>query len=498
MSKSSFHSGASNKEPDEPTGKENNKPINEGRLFIRGRWLCSSEGCGFRHPAKKLSCDFCGASREGKPAVADIPSQSESLSGHETGFPSLLDIPSPGQLSPASTLPSNQDSLVDKDDNTSSTPQEALHSPKSAINTLTDIRGSSPSESQDSPLHESQQQSLGAPEEENSTTVFIDSSLYVIPPQSTQPSPPTKTTVLLEGVDGRLPRRSLTQIPSPVVPTPSTPAKPTVLLPANENRLPWTIVIETPRPTTPTPVESTTKCESRNGSPCGYHLAGVGKIQVRLPSSPAESQAIGHNKSFRAQAQSFVPSPTPSLLATPTSQTPGYSWPPSINPLGPWVSGDTRNLWGGYQNGNSSHAHPVPQSFQGRSNPLYNQQRACPANLPQRSALNGPCNTSGYRPSPNSFLMPYQYPPQPRFSMQQCNPLRQNAHCVVQNDQTSDCAHSNPYDSFATSTPGASTPNAPDLQPNTSMYPPETNGFPQPFYSSNQIVSSLPPFLLVN
>ena len=490
MSKSGLHSGATNKDSDEPTGKENNKAISGGRLFIRGRWLCRSEGCGFRHPAKKLSCDFCGASRDGKPAVAEplIPSQSESLSGHGTGSQSLLDIPSPGQLSPASTLLSDQDCLVDKDDNTSSTPQESYHSPKSAINTPTDVRGSSPIESQDSPVYGGQQQSLGAPEEEISTTASTDSSLYVTPPQSTQPSPPTKTTVLVEGVDSRLPRRSLTQIPSPVVPTPSTPVKPTVLLPANENRLPWTTLIETPRPTTPTPVESTTKSESRNGSPCSHHLARVDTLQVRLPSSPAESQAIEHKKSFSAQAQYFVPSPTPSLLATPTSRTPGLSRPPIIKSLRPWVSGGTRNLWGGYTNGNSSHAHPVPQSFQGQCNPLDNGQRANPANLPQHSALNGPRNTSGYRPSPNSFFMPYQYPRQPRFFTQQRNPLFQTAHRVIQNDQTSDYAHSNPYDSFATSTPGASTPNAPDLQPNTSMYPPETNGFPQPFYSSNQIV----------
>ena len=67
-----------------------------------------------------------------------------------------------------------------------------------------------------------------------------------------------------------------------------------------------------------------------------------------------------------------------------------------------------------------------------------------------------------------------------------------NAYLVEQNDNNSDYTQPNPFESYATSTPAAPTPNPSDVQANTGLYATDTNGF-QPAYftntnSSNQIV----------
>lgn len=67
-----------------------------------------------------------------------------------------------------------------------------------------------------------------------------------------------------------------------------------------------------------------------------------------------------------------------------------------------------------------------------------------------------------------------------------------NAYLIKQNENNSEYTQPNPFDSYATSTPAAPTPNPSDVQTNAALYAADTNGF-QPAYftnsnSSNQIV----------
>lgn len=334
------NTAATNKQSDEPNGKENNEVTPTGssmetarkeRPFLRGRWYCECEGCGFHNSTMNVSCCYCGTSRDRAATVADsaLLSPFEPPSGHGKGSPSLAETPGPGPLAAASTLLSNQGPTVDKDDNTSSTTQLSRRLSEGEINTPADPPGSDTSEREGSLDDGAQQQASIASEDDTFTTASArdtESEAFHSAFGSPQPSPQAKVPVPVEGIECSLPSISLN---------------------------------ETPRPATPTPVESTGKYKSQIESQIeservpDHRLAGMEypKSHVRLPSSPAAPPATEQKQSFSAQAPEFVPSPAPSLTATPTNvRSPDHPQQPSIDTLGPSGIESTCNLSRGHLN----------------------------------------------------------------------------------------------------------------------------------------------------
>ena len=426
--------------------------------------------------AINVSCCYCGTGCDGAATVADsaLLSPLEPPSRHGKGSPSLAGTPGLSPLAAASTLFSNQGLIVDKDDNTSITTLQSRRLSEEGINTPADPPGSDTSEREGSLDDGAQQQASIASEDNTFTTASARDtesepfhSAFGLP----QPSPQAKAPVPVEGIECRLPSISLT---------------------------------EAPRPTTPTPVESTSKSESQIESERApdHRLAGMGypKPHSRLPSSPAGPPATEQKQSFSAQAPESVPSPAPSLTATLTNvRSPDHSRQPSIDTLGPSGTEGNRNLSRGHLNeifrscaSRSTAAFPPGTTMSPKQSKTSKFSTASPR-------FTFPPYAPDHQPFPYHSPISCGYPSQPQLHIQQRNLLYQNAHCVNQNDQNSDYSHSNPYESYATSTPAAPTPNAPDLQQNASIYPPETNGFQQSFFNpSNQIVPSPPALLLVN
>ena len=205
---------ATNKQSDEPNGKENNEVISNGssmetarkvRPFLRGRCYCECERCGFHNSAMNVGCCYCGTSRDGAAAVTDsaLLSPLEPPSRHGKGSPSLAGTPRPSPLAAASTLLSNQGPIIDKDDNTSSTTQQPRRLSERGIKTPADPPGSDTSAREGSLDNGTQQQASIASE----TDTFTTASARDMEPEpfhsafvSPQPGPQAKAPVPAEGL----------------------------------------------------------------------------------------------------------------------------------------------------------------------------------------------------------------------------------------------------------------------------------------------------------
>ena len=209
----------------------------------------------------------------------------------------------------------------------------------------------------------------------------------------------------------------------------------------------------------------------------------------KVPSTP--EIPLRHKKSLSAEAEEFYPSRRLSSPSTPpSSESFSRSGRPSkesirpvlaLNTTSPTVNKILAQL----------HGHPTP----GR----YNSQI-----LRHKTSVEMPARPSDVvysfdpsdiliRGSSLGFSAHSQMHHLPSYSHSRHITLgMENAYLFEQNDQNSEYSQSNPFESYANSTPAASTPNPSDVQTNAGIYAADTNGFSAAYFpstnSSNQIV----------
>ena len=199
------------------------------------------------------------------------------------------------------------------------------------------------------------------------------------------------------------------------------------------------------------------------------------------------TKRFGHRKSFSPLAPEFHPSRSSSVPSTPSNLgQPVHSRQPSrgsgeLTHVG-YAASDTIRGARGQQHGHPNSTYYSPQA------PQPNQGAPTPAISSKALTLKDPAVVSYSRLSPALDM----HPPHSHLALWQTTSGMGNAYLVEQNDNNSDYTQPNPFESYATSTPAAPTPNPSDVQANTGLYATDTNGF-QPAYftntnSSNQIV----------
>ncbi len=205
---------------------------------------------------------------------------------------------------------------------------------------------------------------------------------------------------------------------------------------------------------------------------------------LKSPRTPTKHP--GHRKSFSPLAPEFYPSRNSSLPSTPSNLgQPVHSRNPSGGSGEPThvdhAAGDTVRGARDQQHGHPTstyHNRQGPQPYPGPT----------PAMLSEALTLMEPAGVSNRRLSPALDM----HPPQSHLAPWQINSKIGNAYLVEQNDNNSDYTQPNPFESYATSTPAAPTPNPSDVQTNAGLYATDTNGFQSAYFtnanSSNQIV----------
>ena len=203
---------------------------------------------------------------------------------------------------------------------------------------------------------------------------------------------------------------------------------------------------------------------------------------LRTPTKP-----FGHRKSFSPLASEFYPSRNSSIPSTPSNLSQSaHSRQPSREFLVPthvdYAASDTVRGAKDQQ-----HGHPIP-TYHGTRSPDSYPGAPTRAISSEDLTLNDPAVVSYRHLSPALDL----HRTHSHLALWQSTSAMGNAYLVEQNDNNSDYTQPNPFESYATSTPAAPTPNPSDVQTNAGLYASDTNGF-QPAYftntnSSNQIV----------
>ena len=199
------------------------------------------------------------------------------------------------------------------------------------------------------------------------------------------------------------------------------------------------------------------------------------------------TQRFGHRKSFSPLAPEFHPCRISSAPSTPSDLgQPLHSRQPSRGTGEPMhinhAASDTGKGARGQQHGHPSstyHCPRAPQPYAGAP------RRAISL---ETLTLKDPAIVSFNR-LPRTRHM---HSRRSHLSHSQSISGMVNAYLVKQNDNASDYTQPNPFESYATSTPAAPTPNPSDVQTNAGLYPTDTNGFQSAYFtntnSSNQIV----------
>ena len=214
----------------------------------------------------------------------------------------------------------------------------------------------------------------------------------------------------------------------------------------------------------------------------------TGKFRQReLDAQRTPTKSLRHRKSFSPLAPEFCPSHNSSVPSTPSNlglrahsrQPSGGSEKPTHLDI---AAGDTVRRARNQQHGHPTstyHSPRCPQPYHSVTTPPIFQNALAPRN---------PAIFSHRRLSPALDMHHFQL----RCAPWQTTSRIGNAYLVKQNDNNSEYTQPNPFDSYASSTPAAPTPNPSDVQTNAGLYAADTNGF-QPAYftnsnSSNQIV----------
>ena len=199
------------------------------------------------------------------------------------------------------------------------------------------------------------------------------------------------------------------------------------------------------------------------------------------------TKCFGHRKSFSPLAPEFHPSRNSSVPSTPSnlgqpvhSRQPsrGFSEPTHVD----YAASDTVRGAKDQQHGHpisTYHSSRAPQPYPGAPTRAISSEAL---------TLKDPAVVSSHRLSRALDM----YPRHSHLALWQTTSGMENAYLVKQNDNNSDYTQPNPFESYATSTPAAPTPNPSDVQTNAGLYATDTNGF-QPAYftntnNSNQIV----------
>ena len=199
------------------------------------------------------------------------------------------------------------------------------------------------------------------------------------------------------------------------------------------------------------------------------------------------TQCFGHRKSFSPLAPEFHPCRISSAPSTPSNlDQPVHSRQPSRGTGEPMhithAANDTGTGARGQQHGHPTstyHCPRAPQPYAG-----------APRRAISLEALTSkdPAIVSFHR-LPRTRHMHSRHS---HLSHSQSISEMGNAYLVKQNDNASDYTQPNPFESYATSTPAAPTPNPSDVQTNAGLYATDTNGFQSAYFtntnSSNQIV----------
>ena len=203
---------------------------------------------------------------------------------------------------------------------------------------------------------------------------------------------------------------------------------------------------------------------------------------LRTPTKP-----FGHRKSFSPLASEFYPSRNSSIPSTPSNLSQSaHSRQPSrefhVPTHADYAASDTVRGAKDQQ-----HGHPIP-TYHGTRTPDPYPGAPTRATSSEDLTLNDPAVVSYRRLSPAFDL----HRTHSHLALWQTTSAMGNAYLVEQNDNNSEYTQPNPFESYATSTPAAHTPNPSDVQTNAGLYAPDTNGF-QPAYftntnNSNQIV----------
>ena len=211
----------------------------------------------------------------------------------------------------------------------------------------------------------------------------------------------------------------------------------------------------------------------------------TGKLHPRELDSPRmPTKSLRHRKSFSPLAPEFRPSRNSSVPSTPSNLgLPVHSRQPSGASREPThldIPASDAVKGARYQ----QHGHPIPTYH----SPRRPQPRHGATTQPMFQNALALAELSR-RPLSPALNM---HNGQPHLAPWQITSRIENAYLVEQNDNNSEYTQPNPFDSYATSTPAAPTPNPSDVQTNAGLYAADTNGF-QPAYftnsnSSNQIV----------
>ena len=207
--------------------------------------------------------------------------------------------------------------------------------------------------------------------------------------------------------------------------------------------------------------------------------------KLNPPQTPTKH--FGHRRSFSPLAPEFHPSRGSSVPSTPSNfglpmhsrqSSRGSGEPVHVDYAANYTVRRARDQQHGHPN-STYHSPQGPQPYPGT--PTL-------ATSSEASTLIGPAVVSNRRFSPALDM----HPRHSHLAPWQMTSGIGNAYLVKQNDNNSDYTQPNPFDSYATSTPAAPTPNPSDVQTNAGLYATDTNGF-QPAYftntnSSNQIV----------
>ena len=199
------------------------------------------------------------------------------------------------------------------------------------------------------------------------------------------------------------------------------------------------------------------------------------------------TQRFGHRKSFSPLAPEFHPCRISSAPSTPSNLgQPMHSRQPSRGSGEPMHITHAASDIGKGARG-QQHGHPTSTYHCPRAPQPY-------AGAPRRAislealTLKDPAIVSFHR-LPRTRHM---HSRRSHLSHSQSISGMENAYLVKQNDNASDYTQPNPFESYATSTPAAPTPNPSDVQTNAGLYATDTNGFQSAYFtntnSSNQIV----------
>ena len=196
---------------------------------------------------------------------------------------------------------------------------------------------------------------------------------------------------------------------------------------------------------------------------------------------------FGHRKSFSPLAPDFHPFRNSSVPSTPSNLgQPVHPRQPSRGSGEPthvdYAASDTVRGARDQQHGHPTstyHSPQAPQPYPGAPTPAISLEAL---------TLRDPAVVSYRRLSPALDM----HTPHSHLALWQTTSGMANAYLLEQNDNNSDYTQPNPFESYATSTPAAPTPNPSDVQTNAGLYATDTNGFQSAYFtntnSSNQIV----------